>query len=106
VKAPYYAKVLKEDVPLALDILSDILLHSSFDPANGTRTHVILQEIGQATTRRDIIFDHFQSRPFRQPMGRPVLGQPEIIRASRATRSWAICATIRRGAHVLSRPAI
>src|SRR5262252_10827914 len=29
----YYAKVLKEDVPLALDILSDILLHSSFDPA-------------------------------------------------------------------------
>ena len=29
----YYAKVLKEDVRLALDILADILLHSTFDPA-------------------------------------------------------------------------
>ena len=28
----YYAKVLKEDVPLALDILADILQHSMFDP--------------------------------------------------------------------------
>src|SRR5215467_10230846 len=27
----YYAKVLKEDVPLAVDILADILTHSSFD---------------------------------------------------------------------------
>src|SRR5580693_4752870 len=29
----YYAKVLKEDVPLAVDILSDILQHSVFDAA-------------------------------------------------------------------------
>src|SRR5579864_9091208 len=28
----YYAKVLKEDAGLALDILADILLHSTFDP--------------------------------------------------------------------------
>src|SRR6516162_4910689 len=28
----YYSKVLKEDVPLALDILADILQHSTFDP--------------------------------------------------------------------------
>src|SRR5712672_402281 len=79
----YYAKVLKEDVPLALDILSDILLHSSFDPAEMERERtVILQEIGQANdTPDDIIFDHFQEQAFPdQAMGRPVLGSPEIIR--------------------------
>src|SRR5437764_14933531 len=79
----YYAKVLKEDMPLALDILADILLHSSFDPAELERERaVILQEIGQANdTPDDIIFDYFQERAFPdQPMGRPVLGTPEIIR--------------------------
>jgi len=79
----YYAKVLKEDLPLALDILADILLHSSFDPAEFERERaVILQEIGQANdTPDDIIFDHFQERAFPdQAMGRPVLGSPEILR--------------------------
>ncbi len=79
----YYAKVLKEDVALALDILADILLHSSFDPTEFERERtVILQEIGQANdTPDDIIFDHFQERAFPdQAMGRPVLGSPEIIR--------------------------
>jgi predicted Zn-dependent peptidase len=79
----YYAKVLKEDVPLALDILADILLHSTFDPAEFERERtVILQEIGQANdTPDDIIFDHFQERAFPdQAMGRPTLGRPEIIR--------------------------
>ena len=79
----YYAKVLKEDVPLALDILSDILLNSSFEAAELERERtVILQEIGQANdTPDDIIFDQFQERAFPdQAMGRPVLGSPEIIR--------------------------
>ncbi|HEX3952030.1 MAG TPA: pitrilysin family protein [Stellaceae bacterium] len=79
----YYAKVLKEDLTLALDILSDILLHSSFDPTEFERERtVILQEIGQANdTPDDIIFDHFQECAFpNQAMGRPVLGSPEIIR--------------------------
>ena len=79
----YYAKVLKEDVPLALDILADILQHSTFDPDELERERgVILQEIGQANdTPDDIIFDHFQECAYPdQAMGRPVLGRPEIIR--------------------------
>jgi predicted Zn-dependent peptidase len=79
----YYAKVLKEDVGLALDILADILLHSTFDAAELERERqVILQEIGQANdTPDDIIFDHFQECAYPgQAMGRPVLGTPEIIR--------------------------
>src|SRR5271169_1016502 len=79
----YYAKVLKEDVPLALDILSDILQNSTFEPEEIERERaVILQEIGQANdTPDDIVFDHFQECAYPgQPMGRPVLGTPEIIR--------------------------
>jgi predicted Zn-dependent peptidase len=79
----YYAKVLKEDVPLALDILGDIVMHSTFDPAELERERtVILQEIGQANdTPDDIVFDHFQECAFPdQAMGRPVLGSPDIIK--------------------------
>ena len=79
----YYAKVLKEDAPLALDILADIVLHSTFDPDELERERtVILQEIGQANdTPDDIIFDYFQERAYPdQAMGRPTLGSPEIIR--------------------------
>src|SRR6266436_1742328 len=62
----YYAKVLKEDLPLALDILSDILQYSTFDCEEIERERaVILQEIGQANdTPDDIIFDYFQERAF------------------------------------------
>src|SRR3546814_5727649 len=45
----YYAKILKEDVPLAVDILADILQHSVLDPEELARERtVIMQEIGQA----------------------------------------------------------
>jgi predicted Zn-dependent peptidase len=79
----YYAKVLKDNLNLAVDILADILQHSVFDPKELERERtVILQEIGQAIdTPDDIIFDLFQERAFPgQPMGRPVLGRAEIIR--------------------------
>jgi predicted Zn-dependent peptidase len=79
----YYAKVLKDDVALALDILADILQHSTFEPEELERERaVILQEIGQAhDTPDDIIFDYFQECAFpAQAMGRPVLGSPDIIR--------------------------
>jgi predicted Zn-dependent peptidase len=78
----YYAKVLKEDVGLAVDILADILQRSLFDAEELERERtVVIQEIGQANdTPDDVIFDHFQERAFPgQAMGRPVLGRPEII---------------------------
>ncbi len=78
----YYAKVLAEDAPLAIDIVSDILLNSRFDEAELTRERtVVLQEIGQAIdTPDDIIFDQFQATAFPdQPLGRPVLGEAETV---------------------------
>ncbi|HLI19961.1 MAG TPA: pitrilysin family protein, partial [Stellaceae bacterium] len=79
----YYAKVLKADVGLAVDILADILQHSTFDAAELERERtVILQELGQAQdTPDDIIYDLFQETAFPdQPMGQPVLGRAEIIK--------------------------
>jgi predicted Zn-dependent peptidase len=80
----YYAKVLKGDARLAFDILADILQNSVFDPQELARERsVVLQEIGQANdTPDDIVFDYFQSAAFPdQPLGRPVLGPPEIVEA-------------------------
>ncbi len=79
----YYAKVLKADVGLAVDILSDILQHSTYDAAELERERtVILQEIGQAQdTPDDIVYDMFQERAFpEQAMGQPVLGRADIIK--------------------------
>ncbi len=79
----YYAKVLKNDVPLALDILSDILQNSTFDPEEMEREReVIIQEIGQSKdTPDDIIFDHFQEAAYPdQPVGRPILGPASLIK--------------------------
>lgn len=87
----YYAKILKEDVPLGIDILADILQHSSLDPDELAREQaVVVQEISQAIdTPDDIIFDHFQATAFpHQAVGRPVLGTAELVRSfSRKTVS-------------------
>ena len=80
----YYAKVLKGDVPLAVDILADILQHSVFDEKELARERaVIVQEIGQAfDTPDDIVFDHFQAAAFPgQAIGRPILGSAELVAA-------------------------
>ena len=79
----YYARVLEEDVPLALDVVSDIVLNSIFDPREiEVERGVILQEIGLALdTPDDIIFDWLQETAYPdQPMGRSILGPAEHIR--------------------------
>jgi predicted Zn-dependent peptidase len=79
----YYARVLKDDGAVAVDILGDILLNSTFDPEELNREReVVVQEIYQAIdTPDDIIFDHFQETAFpNQPLGRPVLGTEEVVR--------------------------
>lgn len=73
----YYARVLADDAPLALDIIGDILTDSLFEPAEvELERNVILQEIGQSLdTPDDVIFDWLQETAFPdQAMGRPILG--------------------------------
>lgn len=80
----FYARVLSDDVPLAVDILADILTGSKFDPEELEREqHVILQEIGAAhDTPDDIVFDRFTETAFRhQTIGRSILGTPETVKS-------------------------
>lgn len=80
----YYARVLQNDVPLALDVVSDILLNPVFDPSEiEVERGVILQEIGQAhDTPDDVIFDWLQEESYRdQALGRTILGPVERVSA-------------------------
>ncbi len=79
----YYARVLADDVPLALDVISDILLNPVFDPREiEVERGVILQEIGQSLdTPDDVIFDWLQEAAYPdQAMGRTILGPAERVR--------------------------
>ncbi len=80
----YYARVLQDDVPLAVDILADILNDSVFDAEELEREqHVIVQEIGASQdTPEDLVFDRLQECAFPdQAIGRPILGTPETVRS-------------------------
>jgi predicted Zn-dependent peptidase len=84
----YYARVLEADVPLALDVIADIVLNPAFvEREIEVERHVILQEIGQAAdTPDDIIFDWLQEAAYPdQPIGRPILGPSDRIAAYGAT---------------------
>lgn len=78
----YYAKVLDENLPLAIDLLTDIFLNSSFDPDEIERERsVILQEISQAEdTPDDYVHDLFNLDFFGDhPIGRPICGREETV---------------------------
>ena len=80
----YYARVLKDHVPLAVDMLADILTESLFDEEELRREkHVILQEIGAANdTPDDVVFDKFSEIAYlNQTIGRPILGTPEKVKS-------------------------
>ena len=80
----YYARVLKADVPLAMDVIADILRHPTFlDSEIEVERGVILSEIGQALdTPDDVIFDWLQEQAYPdQPLGRTILGPAERVRA-------------------------
>ena len=78
----YYVRLLNENIPLAIDILADILKNSIFDKREiEVERNVILQEIGQSLdTPDDIIFDWLQETAYPdQPMGRTILGPVEKV---------------------------
>lgn len=80
----YFARVLKVDVPLAIDVLSDILSEPTFDAEELRREqNVIVQEIGATEDAPDdLVFDRLQEMAFpQQPIGRSILGTPETVRS-------------------------
>lgn len=79
----YYAKVLKEDMGLAVDVVADLVQNAVLDEEELERERgVILQEIHQAQdTPDDVVFDLFQQACFpKQALGHSVLGPADGVR--------------------------
>ena len=84
----YFARVLQDDVLLAMDVIADIVLNPLFDETEiEIERGVILQEIGQVhDTPDDVVFDWLQEIAYpEQPLGRTILGPYENV--SRFTQS-------------------
>ena len=87
----YYAKIRDSDLPMAIDVMSDMLTSSLIDPDEfETERGVILEELAMA---EDDPSDVAQERFFEgvlgdHPLGRPIGGSPETIRA--ATREAVV----------------
>ena len=80
----YYARVMKADVPLALDVLSDILSEPVFDRDELVREqNVIVQEIGAvADAPDDLVFEYLHAITFpNQSLGRSILGTVKTVRS-------------------------
>ena len=80
----YHTKVLKKDVKLSIDILSDILLNSVFDKDEFEKERgVIIQEIRQVNdSPDDLVFDLFQEQAFKNTrLGTSILGSEERIQS-------------------------
>jgi predicted Zn-dependent peptidase len=80
----FTASVLAEHVPLAVELIADLIQRPHFAAAELEREKdVVLQELGEARdTPNDIIFDDLWSAAFdNQPLGRPVLGDETSIEA-------------------------
>lgn len=78
----YYAKVLKADTQIAVEILGDILQNSIFDETELAREKdVVIQEIAMHyDTPDDLIVDYFDETAFpNQPLGRSILSCEERV---------------------------
>jgi len=80
----YYAKVLGEHLPVAVDLLADLLLHPRLDPSDVEKERgVILQEIRMVEdSPDDEIHDLFAQAIWGEhPLGRSILGRPQTLEA-------------------------
>lgn len=80
----FYAKVIDEDLPLAVDILSDMTLHASLDETEFNKERgVILEEISmEEDSTEDVVHELLSRIQFGdQAAGMPILGPAEQIAA-------------------------
>jgi predicted Zn-dependent peptidase len=78
----YSTKVLDEHLPIAFDILSDLLINPKFDPEDMEKERgVILEEIKMVEdTPDDLVHEIFMQNFWKdQPLGRPILGTKQTV---------------------------
>jgi predicted Zn-dependent peptidase len=80
----YYARVLDSDLPLAIDVLSDMVTSSLIEPKDvDAERNVVLEEIAMnEDDPSDSVHEAFTTRLFGDtPLGRPILGTVDSINA-------------------------
>jgi predicted Zn-dependent peptidase len=85
--ASYYIKVLDEHLPLAIDILSDIVRNPAFSPEDIEREKkVVLEEIKMVEDTPDDLVHELFTQGFweNHPLGRPILGTKETVESFNA----------------------
>src|SRR6202041_1212980 len=79
----FNVKVLDEHLPVALEILSDLVLHPVFDSNDITRERgVILEEIKMDENNPDYLVHEIFTQNFWKdhPLGKPILGTKETVK--------------------------
>src|SRR4029079_18939977 len=80
--ASYYIKVLDEHLPLAIDILADIVRNPAFGADDVAREKkVVLEEIKMVEDTPDDLVHELFTQGFweNHPLGRPILGTKETV---------------------------
>jgi predicted Zn-dependent peptidase len=80
--ASYYIKVLDEHLPLAVEVLADIVMRPRFDAVDIDREKkVVLEEIKMVEDTPDDLVHELFTESFwtDHPLGRPILGTPETV---------------------------
>ncbi len=87
----YYAKVQDRDLPMAVDVLSDMITSSVLDEEEFENERgVILEELAMADDDpADVTSERFFEAVLgAHPLGRPIGGSPETIRAATRESVW------------------
>src|ERR1019366_6035245 len=78
----FNAKVLDEHLPVAVDVLSDLVLHPRFDAEDITKEkQVVLEEIKMEEDNPEYLIHELFTQNFWRghPLGMPILGTPETV---------------------------
>jgi predicted Zn-dependent peptidase len=87
----YFARVLDTDLPMAIDVIADMITGAVLDPQEMEQERdVILEEIAMdSDDPTDVAHEHFVSAVLgSHPLGRPIGGTPDAIRAVARDSVW------------------
>jgi len=79
----FNAKVLDEHLPIAFDVIADLVLRPKFDSEDVRKERqVVLEEIKMDLDNPEYLLHEIFTRGFwpEHPLGRPILGTPETVR--------------------------